>query len=370
MFQQIYLEFTVISITLTGMYQNQKAFTLVEVMVAVGLSSIAILILLQLSSLQTNFSQQSKLQIVKTQIQLKIERELGVPATIEKTIDKAVNVDFKNCYPKASSTTACDTAKRDVAIFDSNGIQISGTEAFPVYYNQYGEICTTPSSECVFQVFTKFRSVCPSNASTCDRTIGLGLSYVIDQIPGQTPLGGITIRKVTSPYIPIDMTIFGSCNVINNPVIILGYIDGAYTGEDPWTWTNGGLYVKVRTDLDAYSYTLKIKGLKGEPNFYYYPGYIVWAPVSGGESVVTGTPQDIHFMDMRSPTKSSRWGIWDSKFYMNWEITDSSGNSITGKSGIFISRLDANHGKPRYGQIYNGRPLGVWHGNYKSTGAK
>jgi prepilin-type N-terminal cleavage/methylation domain-containing protein len=190
------------------LWLRQRGFGLVEVMVAVGVTSI---VAMAIAQLMQNLSQQlissrtySSRDILVSQLAHVVGDGYSMWQSANYTGNIAsfpANTNFKNCGI-GNSTSACTATTlataQDMVVTDSSGKAIlAGTKAIPQYYNSdFGPCSTGPSPTCGVQAYAYFTATCSSGAS-CNNAASVTVYVTVQQAPGIALAGNVSLKAQT-----------------------------------------------------------------------------------------------------------------------------------------------------------------------------
>jgi len=133
-----------------------------------------------------------------------------------------VNADFLSCMIDDSGPPndcqALDGSGNPVAhkvrLYDDTATVVIGEDAdHPAYYDLYGEICTTPSENCPFNVYGFYTVICEGATVTCAQAYEIEVSVflvpdpsLINSLPAMAKMSAtqkISIANYTDSYLPV-----------------------------------------------------------------------------------------------------------------------------------------------------------------------
>ncbi len=188
---------------------GRRGQSLVQVMVGMGVMTVAMTAFMAMQSYQQKMMLNNQSVMARNLLQLRIERYLGDPSSLTKTLATNVNTGLISCLKSPVSCTQT-TAPQGFNLIDATNTKIAGSVAFTssatatsaVLYDYNGAPCTTPSPQCLFQAYTTYSATCPSGTSPCPNP-SVTAQYTVAQAPGITPVGGTPLKTVTSQPILI-----------------------------------------------------------------------------------------------------------------------------------------------------------------------
>jgi len=139
--------------------RNQKGMTLVEVMIAAGISSILIMGIVTLLASTTQRFAEIKMVSTRDDIHAEVRRILADDQAIFVTRDHPNNTIFKDCFHDFTTGMGNCFAQQEYPfwLYDANGNQISGPANAPVFYDKDGNRCASQSTQCRIRVTTSMR---------------------------------------------------------------------------------------------------------------------------------------------------------------------------------------------------------------------
>jgi len=133
-----------------------------------------------------------------------------------------VNTDFMSCMIDDSGPPndcqALDSSGNQVThkvrLFDDTATVVIGEDAdHPAYYDLYGEICTTPSHTCPFNVYGFYTVICEGTAAACAQAYEIEISVflvpdpsLIGSLPAMAKISAkqkISIANYRDSYLPV-----------------------------------------------------------------------------------------------------------------------------------------------------------------------
>lgn len=178
--------------------------TLVEVAIALGLLSFAVLTFAEINSAQQKAMNQNDAARTRGLVQLKIERALNDSNSLAKTFADPSNFNLSNCM--GANLAACfAVSAQPFRLVDGYGNLITGD---PALYTLRGNLSANPASpgpEDVIEVRTFYTVTCPSGSCqspqvTAHYTIGL---YCNNLPVGSCDRLGFSLQTVQSPEFPV-----------------------------------------------------------------------------------------------------------------------------------------------------------------------
>lgn len=161
--------------------RRKSGFTLVELLIAIGILSIFITMSLIFSQNVNRSSDLGRTTSTRDTLWLKIRNVSGMPSALRNSIKAAVagtttpvNKDLNNCvsglqanacvnnqtYPLVlfSPTVSLDAAGNPLGLLPITSYKNSPT---PSYFNSFGSPCVKGTPDCLFIVYTSFAPQCP-----------------------------------------------------------------------------------------------------------------------------------------------------------------------------------------------------------------
>jgi Tfp pilus assembly protein PilV len=186
-------------------------------MVAAGIMSIVMMGFLSMQTVQQRSMLVVQTSISRNMLQLQLQQALVSSAALTNTQKYSNNTAFANCYAPGTGTTCMAGTNLPFDLLGPMGsAPIAGAgSGSKVYYDYTGAPCTTPSPQCLFQVYATYNASCASGTS-CDTPTALTAQYTIQQVPGITPVGGTPLKTLTSSAIALS-TSGGSGGATNRP---------------------------------------------------------------------------------------------------------------------------------------------------------
>jgi hypothetical protein len=224
---------------------NRFGQSLIQVMIAAAVMAILIVQQMSMQAAQQKAAVATQTVISRNMMQIQLQQNLVSPISMQNTLADVTdpgNVALATCLQPVGNSCVQTTAAQGFYLIDvlKNKVAGSGSSS-PLLYDYNGALCTTPSPQCLFQVFTTYSAVCPGGVSPCSNPIVTGM-YTIQQNPAVTnPVGGTPLRVVTSQPIPLTSSGFnGKFQIINQllPTSIPNGLDQTWNWPSAWPDTN------------------------------------------------------------------------------------------------------------------------------------
>ena len=157
---------------------GELGFTIVELMLALGLGGILLLGVLALCSYYNQYFAYSRALSTRNELIAEVKAFGSSLSVLQASAQAPENSDLANCL----SGVACNTIALPLALYAPNSLAsqsaLSGTASNPRFYNINGSPCprsmTVPTSQCPLEVYTSFVPQCPASppasmvpSSTC-----------------------------------------------------------------------------------------------------------------------------------------------------------------------------------------------------------
>jgi type II secretory pathway pseudopilin PulG len=143
---------------------NIRGFTLVELGVAVGVGSIAMLIFMTMINYQIAAAKQNRITSYRNTILAQLNAEMSNPKSISNSLADPANSLLNACLNGLPACATPPVGATDLKLYDpfntAAHVVIAGPNAnIPILYTIDGNICPvqTPSATCVYEVWASYR---------------------------------------------------------------------------------------------------------------------------------------------------------------------------------------------------------------------
>lgn len=240
---------------------NKHGFSLIEVMITVGILSIIALGTATMFSNMLKSQKDIRAMSNRDYVVELVKHFAGSPAAIARSATEAGNADLNRCLGVSGGTCTGNTLINTFTLYDSAGTPIAGPSTAPIRYTIEGARCPGPASvDCPLEAIVWIVPVCSPVACT-PNALRLDIHYMIRKAAGvaglsyrfsctlqpgsPAPPAGTTCPASMNPPPPISIAI-----PLNNPnanaVNRLGYWSST-TGLSPSTArqdsTTGNLFL-------------------------------------------------------------------------------------------------------------------------------
>jgi prepilin-type N-terminal cleavage/methylation domain-containing protein len=181
--------------------KNIRGFSLIEVMIAVGVTSVVSLTVAQLISNTSNNVRNLRTVIARDIVFNQLQRLAGNIQALQLASNYTGSADngaFASCTggtaTGVAAITCVNNGRNFFSLVDLTGARVAGTSANPVYYTVEGVVCTTPSSYCALEAISEFVAYCPTAASPCAQAMSVDVIVSI-QVAGSIQLNFGSLRR-------------------------------------------------------------------------------------------------------------------------------------------------------------------------------
>lgn len=185
-------------------FKNSNGHALVLVMLFTSIIGITISTFLTTISMQQKQELKNQILVTRMILEYRIQNSITSLGHLDATLKFASNTAFKNCV-SPSGNSCVETSSSGFKLIDpfaNTAITGTGTGAASVRYDTLGNICTTASESCPFEVYTIYIATCAPAASPCSSpivTMGYGIRMA-DNISANT---GLHLKEYTANGINI-----------------------------------------------------------------------------------------------------------------------------------------------------------------------
>lgn len=211
---------------------NDKGFTLMEIMISLGLMGLTLLILMVPHiEIQKSFKQ-SESKVARILENQNLQQQItGSDFSLDKSAQVSPSNDLlcpcaMGGKMKVGGTNLCANSlctanvATEFYFFDpqvKDLITLAGTSVAPVYYSANGARCkytTNPNTECAYKSLASFTAHCPENLAQCDHADYLTVELVL------TPTPGHALAETKKKFIyPIKLNYPPVLSVISNQTL-------------------------------------------------------------------------------------------------------------------------------------------------------
>jgi type II secretory pathway pseudopilin PulG len=218
--------------------QETSGMSLIEIMVVIGLTSMAAMGILSLQNMDLKRMASSRQFSSRDSIKALADRYILDSKIITQSATSSIyqniasnhsgNEALDYCLngPPSAPTTLCPASSfpnccqmvtgqpfvlldpadaSHATIFsgtDSAASPLAPTSSAPARYDINGARCATANSNCALELVTTFNSTCPGGTPSCSKADQIFISYSLRQAPGISPTGGTPLKPL-GPTTPV-----------------------------------------------------------------------------------------------------------------------------------------------------------------------
>lgn len=170
----------------TKLLKNRFGFSLVEILVALGVMSILMLGIITLVENTNKSGMATRMALTRDRLTNLVTLYISRTGALKNSIINAGNANFDRCVNTSIAGTLDCTAGpvNDLFLLEPVGATVfAGPPANPSRYDANGGPCPALSVNCPLEVITSFTAVCPGATATCDQAQSVQVTYIVQLAP-------------------------------------------------------------------------------------------------------------------------------------------------------------------------------------------